>query len=151
MLLEGGGTREKTQIIYVASATTSATEEYRAFIQAFKQELRGKTDALILEWLDKAEPPLEEFFKRDLKNVNMCHVMIAFVDRPSVGVGLEIAEALKQGKPLLCLAEEGAKVSRLLMAASENYVFPVETYKDLSGAATVATKFIAERKPVDIA
>ena len=141
--------RHKTQIVYVASSTTNAPQEYRAFVQNFKKELRLRTSALVLEWLDQGEPLMEDFYKRNLKNVSMCHTMIAFVDQPSIGVGLEISAALRESKFLLCLTEEGVRVSRLLLAAAEMYGFPVHAYVDVEDAVQVAVDFIKSRETVD--
>src|SRR3989344_7627113 len=138
-------TTSKTPIVYVSSSVTNASDKYRLFIQEFKKELRLKTPALVLEWQDKDAPITEGFFKRNLRNVEMCTVMIAFVDGPSIGVGLEIAEALTCKKPLLCLHKEDAVVSRLLLAAPSG--FPIKNYKTLDEAVDIASKFIIEHQP----
>jgi hypothetical protein len=39
---------------------------------------------------------------------------VAAVSRPSHGVGFEVAYALERGKPVLCLAREGVRVSKML-------------------------------------
>ena len=41
-------------------------------------------------------------------------VVIAEVSTPSLGVGYEIASALKMGKPTLCLYREGQEVSKMI-------------------------------------
>ncbi|MDR3682970.1 MAG: hypothetical protein P4L11_04495, partial [Geothrix sp.] len=40
--------------------------------------------------------------------------VIAEVSTPSHGVGFEIAYALERGRPVLCLAREGVRVSKML-------------------------------------
>jgi nucleoside 2-deoxyribosyltransferase len=53
-------------------------------------------------------------FERDTAWVRNCDALIAEVSTPSHGVGFEIAYALERGKPVLCLAREGVRVSKML-------------------------------------
>jgi len=56
----------------------------------------------------------EAVFERDTAWLRDCHAVIAEVSTPSHGVGFEIAYALERGKPVLCLAREGVRVSKML-------------------------------------
>ncbi|MDP1831763.1 MAG: nucleoside 2-deoxyribosyltransferase [Geothrix sp.] len=56
----------------------------------------------------------EAIFARDTAWLRGCDAVIAEVSTPSHGVGFEIACALAQGKPVLCLAREGVRVSKML-------------------------------------
>ena len=56
----------------------------------------------------------EAVFQRDTAWLRACDVLIAEVSTPSHGVGFEIAYALERGKPVLCLAREGVRVSKML-------------------------------------
>ena len=53
-------------------------------------------------------------FDRDTAWLRGCDAVIAEVSTPSHGVGFEIAYALERGKPVLCLAREGVRVSKML-------------------------------------
>ncbi|MBI3242298.1 MAG: nucleoside 2-deoxyribosyltransferase [Chloroflexi bacterium] len=56
----------------------------------------------------------EEVFRRDIAWVDAASVVVAEVSTPSHGVGYEIAYAIMTGKPVLCLAREGVKVSKMI-------------------------------------
>ncbi len=56
----------------------------------------------------------ETVFARDTAWLRACEVVIAEVSTPSHGVGFEIAYALERGKPVLCLAREGPRISKML-------------------------------------
>jgi nucleoside 2-deoxyribosyltransferase len=53
-------------------------------------------------------------FDRDTAWLRDSDAVIAEVSTPSHGVGFEIAYALECGKPVLCLAREGIRVSKML-------------------------------------
>ncbi len=57
-------------------------------------------------------------YERDVRWVTGCDALIAEVSTPSHGVGYEIALALSLGKPVLCLHEQGRKVSKMLTGNS---------------------------------
>jgi nucleoside 2-deoxyribosyltransferase len=56
----------------------------------------------------------EAVFERDTAWLRACDALIAEVSTPSHGVGFEIAYALERGIPVLCLAREGVRVSKML-------------------------------------
>src|SRR5664279_6216711 len=56
----------------------------------------------------------EEVFERDTAWIRECDAVIAEVSTPSHGVGFEVAYALERGKPVLCLAQEGVRISKML-------------------------------------
>lgn len=56
----------------------------------------------------------EAVFDRDTAWLRACGAVIAEVSTPSHGVGFEVAYALERGKPVLCLARDGVRVSKML-------------------------------------
>lgn len=56
----------------------------------------------------------EAVFARDTAWVRACEALVAEVSTPSHGVGFEVAYALERGKPVLCLAREGVRVSKMI-------------------------------------
>ena len=56
----------------------------------------------------------EAVYERDTAWMRASDAVIAEVTTPSHGVGFEIAYALERGKPVLCLAREGVRVSKML-------------------------------------
>ncbi len=102
------------------------------------------SSALILEWLGP-EPhhiPAHQFYELNLNNVRRSDAMIAIVEEPSIGLGMEIGEASVRGKPLLCIHREGAQVSRLLEGARDGIGIPVRAYRDLPHAVEIAHEFL---------
>jgi 2'-deoxynucleoside 5'-phosphate N-hydrolase len=55
-----------------------------------------------------------EVYRRDIEWIRECDALVAEISTPSHGVGYEIAVALARGKPVLCCARRGAKVSKML-------------------------------------
>jgi nucleoside 2-deoxyribosyltransferase len=66
----------------------------------------------ILDQEKVAQP--QEIFLRDMNWLLHSDLVVAEVTTPSHGVGYEIAVALGQQKPVLCLAQTGRKVSMIL-------------------------------------
>jgi nucleoside 2-deoxyribosyltransferase len=56
-----------------------------------------------------------EVYKRDVRWVEECDVLIAEVSTPSHGVGYEIALALLLGKPVFCCYQNGRRVSKMIL------------------------------------
>ena len=57
--------------------------------------------------------------ERDLDQVSAADVLIAYLGEPSLGVGAEVAIALRAGKRVLALAEADRRVSRFLLGLIE--------------------------------
>ena len=57
----------------------------------------------------------EEVFKRDKEEVRKSDLVIAYVGKPSLGVGMELAYSEVMGIGVILLAEENAKVSRFAL------------------------------------
>ena len=60
-----------------------------------------------------------EVAERDLDEISLADVIVAYLGEPSLGVGAEIALALKAGKRVIAVAEEGRRVSRFLIGLLE--------------------------------
>ena len=77
---------------------------------------RVLTEHLASEMVMAADSVLDPVtvFDRDTAWLRACDAVIAEVSTPSHGVGFEVAYALDRGKPVLCLAREGVRVSKML-------------------------------------
>ena len=60
-----------------------------------------------------------EVYARDMAWVEEAEALVAEVSTPSHGVGYEIAFALMQRKPTLCLYRQDARVSKMLLGNSQ--------------------------------
>jgi nucleoside 2-deoxyribosyltransferase len=70
------------------------------------------------DFADLAAGRDRRIFDRDMRWLSECDAMIAEISTPSHGVGFEIAEALRLGKPVLCLRDsalEGTLASAMLL------------------------------------
>ena len=85
----------------------------------------------------------EAVFERDTAWLRGCDAVIAEVSTPSHGVGFEIAYALERGKPVLCLAREGVRVSKMLTGIRRSG-FSFQPYATLEEALARVSGFLAE-------
>jgi nucleoside 2-deoxyribosyltransferase len=60
-----------------------------------------------------------EVAERDIDQVSAADALVAYVGEPSLGVGAEVAIALRAGKRVLVLAESDKRVSRFLVGLAE--------------------------------
>ena len=81
-----------------------------------------------------------DVYERDVKWIRECDALIAEVGVPSHGVGYEIGYALNAGKPVLCLAQEGRRVSKMI---SGNQSLAMRTYSTFDEALAQARIFLA--------
>lgn len=60
-----------------------------------------------------------DVYERDVKWIQNCDVLVAEVSIPSHGVGYEIAYALNLRKPVLCIHQQGRRVSKMITGSSD--------------------------------
>ena len=90
---------------------------------------------------DEAAVSPEEVYDRDIAWVDECDAVVAEVSTPSHGAGYEIAYALMTGKPVLCLAKEGVKVSKMI-AGNRMAKMKFVRYGDAAGAVKKVEEFL---------
>lgn len=131
-------------IVYVGYAVTSGSLGLSLFVRDFKQRLREESKTLVLEWIANWPADEKDMYEQDMGNVILCTVMIAFIDEPSTGLGMEIERALREHKRILCLHKRASAVSRLVAAAALDKPgqLSIRTYKHMADAVMIATKFI---------
>jgi len=106
--------------IYLAHSLTQAPEDFKTEMLEFREKL--KTQYEVLEYLGLTQGTAEDVFRHDVKCVTDCDLLLAEVSYPAIGLGFEIATALQQGKKVLAVAKNSAKVSRLVLGIdSPNY------------------------------
>jgi nucleoside 2-deoxyribosyltransferase len=86
-----------------------------------------------------------EVYERDVIWIRKADGLIAEVSVPSHGVGYEIAFALHEGKPVLCLHQQGRKVSKMI-SGNPHPKLSVQTYKESQEAIHLAREFINKLK-----
>lgn len=84
-----------------------------------------------------------DVYERDVTWIRAADALIAEVSAPSHGVGYEIGFALNEGKPVLCLLQDGRKVSKMI-SGNPHPNLQVKIYKDANDAIEFSRKFLAE-------
>lgn len=81
-------------------------------------------------------------YERDTAWIRACDALVAEVSVPSHGVGYEIAFALEQGKPVLCLCRAGRPLSKMISGNphSDLHVF---VYEGLEQALNEVSSFLS--------
>ena len=100
-------------------------------MEALKDVLRD--DYEVFDFVGLTDGTAEDVYRWDIERcVADCDIFIAICDYPSIGLGWELNEAIRLGKPTLGVAHEESPVTRLVLGAAEvksNFVF--ERYSDL--------------------
>lgn len=84
----------------------------------------------------------KEVYQRDIDWIDNCQAVVAEVSTPSHGVGYEIAYALAQGKPVLCLHHRDRPVSKMITGNSSAGL-QVEAYTEGDEAKQIVEDFLA--------
>jgi nucleoside 2-deoxyribosyltransferase len=92
--------------------------------------------------LEKVIEP-RDVYRRDTDWIRACDVLIAEVSVPSHGVGYEIGFALEQGKPVLCLSQEGIAVSKMI-TGNPHPALQVKSYRDVTEASNLIREFLSD-------
>jgi nucleoside 2-deoxyribosyltransferase len=82
-----------------------------------------------------------EVYERDVTWIRIARALIAEVSVPSHGVGYEISFALNEGKPVLCLYQQGRKISKMI-SGNPHPRLSVRSYRDPPEAINLAREFI---------
>jgi len=90
-----------------------------------------------------------EVAERDLDHVTASDVVVAYIGEPSLGVGAEVAIALRAGKRLLVVAEADRRVSRFLLGLVELHPARAQVcrYETVDEAAAWVTAQLAATGP----
>jgi len=134
--------------IYFACSITGG-RELESFYQQFVAALEADGHIIPTSHLAQAEAmegeralTPKDVYERDVKWIRECDVLIAEVGIPSHGVGYEIAYALNAGKPVLCLAQEGRRVSKMITG---NSALEMKTYSTFEDAISLVRQFLSKR------
>jgi nucleoside 2-deoxyribosyltransferase len=83
-----------------------------------------------------------EVYNRDTAWIRACNALIAEVSTPSHGVGYEIGFALEHGKPVLCLAQNGISVSKMI-TGNPHPALQMKFYQDIDKGISFVRDFLA--------
>jgi 2'-deoxynucleoside 5'-phosphate N-hydrolase len=131
--------------IYFACSITGG-RELESFYQRFVTALEADGHIIPTSHLAQAEVLENErlltpndIYERDVNWIRECDALIAEVGVPSHGVGYEIGYALNAGKPVLCLAQAGRRVSKMITG---NPSLEMRIYSTFEDAIAQARDFI---------
>ena len=93
----------------------------------------------------EAITPAREVYERDVIWIRKADALIAEVSAPSHGVGYEIGFALQVGKPVLCIHQEGRKISKMI-SGNPHPRLTVQSYRESQEAIRLAREFIEKLK-----
>ncbi len=86
-----------------------------------------------------------DVYERDVNWIREADALIAEVSVPSHGVGYEIGYALSVGKPVLCLLQEGRKISKMVSGNPDPNLL-LCTYRDNQEAVQLVRSFLQALK-----
>jgi nucleoside 2-deoxyribosyltransferase len=118
--------------LYVGCSLTQASEEFKSEIDQLKRTLRD-SGFEVFDFVGLVNGTAEEVYKWDIGHcVGECDAFIGICDYPSIGLGWELGEAIRLGKPSFAVAHKDSKITRMVLGAAEvepNLKF--ERYTDL--------------------
>jgi hypothetical protein len=125
--------KKSTKRLYVGCSLTHAPEKFKAKVEDFKAVLRQKGYE-VFDFVGLVAGTPRDVYAWDIGHcVGECDGFIGICDEASIGLGWELCEAVRLGKPCLAVAHSDSKVTRLVLGAAEvepNLRF--ETYDDLA-------------------
>lgn len=135
--------------LYVGCSLTKAPESFKDTVEEFKAILRTEGYE-VFDFIGVVNGTAEDVYKWDIGHcVRDCDALIAICDEPSIGLGWEMGEAVRLGKPVLALAHIEAKVTRMVLGAAEvepNLHF--ERYGNLLDMIPEVDKLLETKKAV---
>lgn len=118
---------------------------YQAFVSALLNDGHWVPTAHLAETnvVDLEKVVLaQDVYERDTAWIRACDALIAEVSAPSHGVGYEIGFALQEGKPVLCLAQEGMPVSKMICGNPDPHLW-MRYYKKVEEGVEIIRHFLA--------
>jgi hypothetical protein len=134
--------------VYVGCSLTKATEEFRQGVEHLKDEIRKKGYE-VFDFVGIVNGTPRDVYEWDIGHcIKDCDVFVAICDEPSIGLGYELCEAVRLGKPVLAVAHQESIVTRLVTGAAD--VEPNLTflrYRDfIKDVPTMVEKFVKKQR-----
>ena len=117
---------------------------YRYIIHFLKsRDYTVISEHVAAEGLEKVEAEMteQEIYEKDAHWVEESDCVIADITVPSIGVGYEICHAAKHKKPVLCVYQEGANASAMVLGNSTGYV-TAKSYSDKKHLEEILLEFL---------
>lgn len=131
--------------LYVGCALTNQPRAFEQEIDDVKANIR-LLGHRVLDFVGSKAATPGEVYDHDIGHVTACQAMLAIVDHPSLGLGMEIQTAIQLEKPTLAVARIGRQVTRMVLGAAENFpFFEFECYEDLDQVPELFDQFLGRR------
>lgn len=113
--------------MYFACALTHAEPEFVEKMEKWRDEyLSHHFNVMRFAWKDgKPDPEVESVYDYDMSQVAQSSVVVAMLDSPSFGVGMEIQNAINNKIPVIGFATEPASVSKIIKDAFAKNGYPL--------------------------
>lgn len=118
--------------LYVGCSLTQASEAFKKNVEQLKSALRAEGYE-VFDFVGLVNGTPRDVYEWDMgRCVGACDAMIGICDEPSIGLGYELCEATRLGKPVLAVAHTDSKVTRLVHGAADvEHNFNFAVYQDL--------------------
>ena len=105
--------------LYVGCSLTHASEDFKLGVENFKAALRREGHE-VFDFVGLVNGSEREVYEWDIKHcVGECEALVVVCDEPSIGLGYEMCEGVRLGKPVIAVAHKDSKVTRLVLGAAE--------------------------------
>lgn len=102
--------------LYVGCGLTHASKNFKQNVEEFKERLSQIPNVSMLKFLGLVDGTAHDVYVHDIVDcVRQCDIMVAICDEPSIGLGWEMAEQTRRGRPLLAFGHENSIISRLIL------------------------------------
>lgn len=140
--------QKQTFSIYVGMALTDAPEEFRTvFHDELKSKLREIPNVEVLDfyWISNSPTGGDdiEVYNLDEQHSQNADLLVAIVDHPSIGLGMEIMLRHATGKPSLFFANKDKRVTRMLTGYLKKNQMNLHRYDNVDEILRVVKDFIS--------
>ena len=133
--------------IYFACSITGGREFehiYQALVSALLRDGHAiptahLADSAVMDLESIVSP--QDVYTRDIEWILAADALLAEVSIPSHGVGYEVGVALAAHKPVLCLYQDGRRISKMI-SGNPDPALEVRTYHDDAEAVRLAQEFV---------
>lgn len=101
--------------VYVGCGLTHAPQPFIDLVSRLKQCLRDSGECIVLEFLGLEGGTARDVWDHDIRNcVGRCDLLVAILDYPSIGLGVEIGCQAARRKRVIGLVHQSTHLTRLM-------------------------------------
>jgi nucleoside 2-deoxyribosyltransferase len=130
--------------IYFAGSISSSqrqVETYAVITELLTERYAVSSDAADHELFHReASMTSRQIYGQEMLELAQADVMVAEISHAALGVGYQIAHAERLGKPVLCLATPGDRISPMIIGSPR---IEVELYEDPATVPAIVDAFVA--------